>query len=83
MIKYREILRLTNLGISQRQVVSCCHVSQKTVVKIQKKTAADSCRTGAFIQAEYSIFGGRLGMYKYFDMDDTIAAALDLAKKIM
>ena len=24
------------------------------------------------------IFGGRLGMYKYFDMDDTIAAALDL-----
>ena len=25
------------------------------------------------------IFGGRLGMYKYFDMDDTIAAALALA----
>ena len=24
------------------------------------------------------IFGGRLGMYKYFDMDDTIAAALTL-----
>ena len=22
------------------------------------------------------IFGGRLGMYKYFDMDDTIAVAL-------
>lgn len=28
------------------------------------------------------IFGGRLGMYKYFDMDDTIAAAFVLAKKI-
>lgn len=28
------------------------------------------------------IFGGRLGMYKYFDMDDTIAAAFELAKKI-
>lgn len=27
------------------------------------------------------IFGGRLGMYKYFDMDDTILAAWDLAKK--
>lgn len=27
------------------------------------------------------IFGGRLGMYKYFDMDDTIAAALGLAEK--
>lgn len=26
------------------------------------------------------IFGGRLGMYKYFDMDDTIAAALELFK---
>ena len=29
------------------------------------------------------IFGGRLGMYKYFDMDDTIAAALELAEKII
>lgn len=27
------------------------------------------------------IFGGRLGMYKYFDMDDTIQAALDLCKQ--
>lgn len=27
------------------------------------------------------IFGGRLGMYKYFDMDDTIEAALNLAKE--
>ncbi len=26
------------------------------------------------------VFGGRLGMYKYFDMDDTIAAALTLAE---
>jgi UDP-galactopyranose mutase len=29
------------------------------------------------------IFGGRLGMYKYFDMDDTIAAAFELAEKIL
>ena len=27
------------------------------------------------------IFGGRLGMYKYYDMDDTIAAALALCEK--
>ncbi len=27
------------------------------------------------------IFGGRLGMYKYFDMDDTIEAAMSLAEK--
>lgn len=29
------------------------------------------------------IFGGRLGMYKYFDMDDTIIAAWNLAKSII
>ena len=28
------------------------------------------------------IFGGRLGMYKYFDMDDTILAALKIAKDL-
>lgn len=29
------------------------------------------------------IFGGRLGMYKYFDMDDTIVAAWNLVNKII
>ena len=29
------------------------------------------------------IFGGRLGMYKYFDMDDTIISALELAEKLL
>jgi UDP-galactopyranose mutase len=29
------------------------------------------------------IFGGRLGMYRYFDMDDTIEAALKLANGIV
>jgi UDP-galactopyranose mutase len=29
------------------------------------------------------IFGGRLGMYKYFDMDDAINSALNLAKQIL
>lgn len=28
------------------------------------------------------IFGGRLGHYKYYDMDDTIIAALELAKEL-
>ena len=27
------------------------------------------------------IFGGRLGLYTYADMDDTVAAALELSKK--
>jgi UDP-galactopyranose mutase len=29
------------------------------------------------------IFGGRLGMYRYFDMDDTISAALNIARKML
>lgn len=28
------------------------------------------------------IFGGRLGMYRYFDMDDTIAEAFKLFERI-
>jgi len=28
------------------------------------------------------VFGGRLGMYKYFDMDDTIAAAWQMAERL-
>ena len=32
---------------------------------------------------EKVIFGGRLGLYKYFDMDDTVKAALDLANSIL
>lgn len=30
---------------------------------------------------EKVIFGGRLGEYKYYDMDAVIASALDLCKK--
>ena len=30
---------------------------------------------------ENVIFGGRLGEYKYYDMDQVIAAALDMADK--
>ncbi len=29
------------------------------------------------------VFGGRLGQYKYFDMDDSVAAALELCKRIL
>ena len=29
------------------------------------------------------IFGGRLGEYKYYDMDATIAAALDICRKVL
>ena len=29
------------------------------------------------------LFGGRLGEYKYYDMDQVIAAALEMAKNIL
>ena len=37
MTKYREILRLTALGLTQRDIVNSCDVSQKTVVRVQAR----------------------------------------------
>lgn len=37
MTKYREILRLTALGLSQRNIIQSINVSQKTIVKVQRR----------------------------------------------
>lgn len=37
MTKYREMLRLTALGLSQRNIMKSLNVSQKTVVKVQRR----------------------------------------------
>ena len=37
MTKYREILRLTALGLSLRDIEKSLKVSRKTVVKVQKR----------------------------------------------
>ena len=37
MTKYREIIRLTGMGFSQRDIMASCGVAQKTVVKVQKR----------------------------------------------
>lgn len=37
MTRYREIIRLTGLGFSQRNIMASCGVAQKTVVKVQKR----------------------------------------------
>ncbi len=37
MTQYREILRLTALGLSQRNIMQSIKVSQKTVVKVQRR----------------------------------------------
>ena len=47
--------------------------AKNSALYAQYKTLAD--------QEEKVIFGGRLGEYKYYDMDATIAAALDMAEK--
>ena len=36
MTKYREILRLRSLGLSQNDIASSCHVSKKTVNRVLK-----------------------------------------------
>lgn len=37
MTKYREIIRLTSLGFTQRNIMLSCGVAQKTVVKVQHR----------------------------------------------
>ena len=48
-----------------------------------EKNAALYAKYKALADAQNKvIFGGRLGMYRYFDMDDTIASAFEVAKKL-
>ena len=37
MTKYREIIRLTGMGFSHRDIMASCGVAQKTVVKVRKR----------------------------------------------
>ena len=37
MTKYREILRLSNLGLSQQNIADSCNVSKKTVNRVLKR----------------------------------------------
>ena len=37
MTKYREILRLSSLGISQQNIANSCNVSKKTVNRVLKR----------------------------------------------
>ena len=37
MTQYREILRLTALGLKQREIMDSLRVAQKTVVKVQRR----------------------------------------------
>ena len=37
MTKYREILRLSGLGLSQQNIADSCNVSKKTVNRVLKR----------------------------------------------
>mgnify|MGYP000254309042 FL=1 len=37
MTKYREILRLSGLGLSQKNIANSCNVSKKTVNRVLKR----------------------------------------------
>ena len=37
MTKYREIIRLKSLGISQNEIAGSCHVSKRTVNRVLRK----------------------------------------------
>ena len=39
MTKYREILRLKSLGISEREIATSCGVSRNTVARVCKRAA--------------------------------------------
>ena len=39
MTKYREILRLKSLGLSEREIVTSCGVSRNTGVRVCKRAA--------------------------------------------
>ena len=110
MTKYREILRLTSLGLSQQSISDSCGVSKKTVNRVLKKDAEGHDLPKTVINREFSsewkpgdepyfpvndeknshlyqaykaladkqdkvLFGGRLGEYKYYDMDQVIEKA--------
>ena len=39
MTKYREILRLKSLNLSQQNIADSCNVSKKTVIRVLKRAA--------------------------------------------
>jgi transposase len=57
MTKYREILRLESLGISQRNIAESCECSRNTVVRVLRR-AAD---TGISWPLEEDVCDGALG----------------------
>lgn len=50
MTKYREILRLSNLGLSQQSIADSCGVSKKTVNRVTSRKPRRKTFSGRLMQ---------------------------------
>ena len=78
-----EAVIATKTGVNDRAVGFIltrrlwCHLSRRPTPK-------DFSRYQALAKAQDKVlFGGRLGEYRYYDMDKVVAAALDLCAKTL
>ena len=60
MTKYREILRLTALGLSQRNIIQSIGVSQKTIVKVQKRAQEMHLSWPANVKHFFTLLGKKI-----------------------
>ena len=72
-----------NAGMTQEKVAKEMHVSKNTIVNWEKGTSEPTINQGKELaqKEDNIIFGGRLGEYKYYDMDAVIASALEMSEK--
>ena len=59
------------------QTLDILHKSRHLILRTSRHRTAD------WLQEEGVIFGGRLGEYKYYDMDKVIASSLKLCKETL
>ena len=57
-------------------------VDERTVRRIETLGFLNRSNAALAAQEPHTLFGGRLGAYRYYDMDQVIAAALALAQQV-
>ena len=76
MTKYREILRLKSLGLSQQSIADSCNVSKKTVNRVLKRAKEldiswplDKSDTDAVLAEKFFPFAKQASVYKGYKRD--------------
>ena len=71
MTKYREILRLKSLGLSQQSIADSCNVSKKTVNRVLKRAKEldiswplDKSDTDVFLQKSFFLLQSKSNLIK-------------------